>query len=121
MKEGRPDQTYPGSVRIRRAADFRDIMASGSRGVARHVVAFLASEGADPRIGIVASRKVGKAFRRNRVRRRLREMWRRSAARPRGDLVLLARPGSAEASWTDLERSCHAALRRASRRRQRTP
>ncbi|MEX2541076.1 MAG: ribonuclease P protein component [Trueperaceae bacterium] len=72
------------------------------------------------RVGIVVSKKVGKAVVRNRVRRRLREALREllaggvsAGAQHRGaasfDLVIIARPDAAAASYSQLA----AALRRA--------
>lgn len=71
-------------------------------------------------MGIVVSKKVGKAVVRNRVRRRLREALRAllsegvaASAQHRGlpsfDLVIIARPEAAGASYAQLM----AALRRA--------
>ena len=73
------------------------------------------------RVGIVASRKVGNAVVRNRVRRRLREALRDLVrARPdgpgpqRGDLIVIARPEAAGADYHDLKRSLNRALERSS-------
>lgn len=74
-------------------------------------------------MGIVVSRKVGKAVVRNRVRRRLREGLREllhqppaSAAslgsRPSFDLLVIARPSAAEADYHQLKRSLKSALER---------
>ena len=71
-------------------------------------------------IGIVVSRKVGKAVVRNRVRRRLKEALRELLAggvsqeatfrgEPSFDMVVIARPEAADASFQELR----AALRRA--------
>lgn len=54
------------------------------------------------RFGIVASKAVGNAPTRNRVRRRLREISREIMVQPLGDVVIRALPGSAEASWDQL-------------------
>jgi len=121
MRDQGPDERLPREARLRRAADFRSVMAEGRRGVSQFVVAFFRRTPAGdadhhdsgPRLGVIASRKAGKANRRNRTRRQLREIWRRSASRPAGDLILLARPGIGEASWTGLNRSYRAAVARA--------
>ena len=56
------------------------------------------------RFGFVAGKKVGKAARRNRARRRLREACRAllSRLKPGLDMVVVARSGSAEASYQQL-------------------
>lgn len=56
-----------------------------------------------PRFGFVVGRNVTKrAVERNRVRRRLREIVRRSPVRGGWDLVLIARAGSVRATFSDL-------------------
>ncbi len=53
-----------------------------------------------PRLGLAVPRSLGGAVVRNRVKRRLREVWRSLVddVPPRRDYVLIARPGLAEAS-----------------------
>lgn len=100
--------------RIRRSSEFRAVLDGGARGISSVLVAFLLrSPGARPRLGVVASRKVGGAVIRSRAKRRLREVWRRSGERPPGDLVLVARRGIGEAPWPELVRAYAAALRKA--------
>jgi len=111
-----PGESLPRTARLRSGGDFRSVMTTGRRGVSQYVVAFHRGGPAgsrESRLGVVASRKVGKAHRRNRSRRRLREIWRRSGERPVGDLVLLARAGIADAPWASLRRAYHVAVRRA--------
>jgi ribonuclease P protein component len=58
----------------------------------------------EPRLGLSVSKKVGTAVSRNKVRRRLKEIFRSSAKRlPRDlDFVISARPAAAEASFEEL-------------------
>jgi ribonuclease P protein component len=66
-------------------------------------------------VGIVAGRRVGNAVVRNRARRRIREALRLRypAIAPGHDLVLVARPASATASWPEIERGVDVLLTRA--------
>lgn len=62
------------------------------------------------RLGLTVSRRVGNAVARNRVKRRVREWFRREQGRlsPGRDYVVIARPGAASletgALWAELER-----------------
>ena len=62
-------------------------------------------------MGIVVSKKVGKAVTRNRVRRRLREIVRRMHLPP-ADLIIVARPEAASADYHALARDLIRALDR---------
>ncbi len=62
-------------------------------------------------MGIVVSKKVGKAVTRNRVRRRLREIIRRMHL-PSADLMIVARPEAAEADHRALAHDLIRALDR---------
>lgn len=57
-----------------------------------------------PRLGVVTSRRVGGAVQRNRVRRRIREIFRvrREEVIAGLWLVVVAKPGAGEASFSDL-------------------
>ena len=65
----------------------------------------MAPGSARPRLGLSVPRRVGGAVIRNRIRRRLREIFRRNrevfGARG-GDLVINARPSAAQASFGEL-------------------
>ena len=67
------------------------------------------------RVGITVSGRVGNAVVRNRVRRRLREALAvRIAALPASaDAVVVARPASARASWSELSAALDSVLARA--------
>ncbi len=55
------------------------------------------------RVGIVVSKKVGKAVVRNKVKRRLRELVRRSHLPP-AEIMIIAQPEAAGASFQELAR-----------------
>ena len=68
-----------------------------------------------PRLGITVSRKVGGSVTRHRIKRRIKEIYRRWSERrslPAFDLVVHVRPGAAGASFEDWRRELTAMLGR---------
>ena len=82
--------------RLRRRAEFLRVQAQGRRIHSRHFGVTLAPpEGPGPRLGLVVTRRFGKAVRRNRMKRLLREFFRRHKGRlPSRDLVIMAKKGA---------------------------
>jgi ribonuclease P protein component len=95
------------SKRLRKRSGFLAVEQHGQRASGRNLVlyAMLPTDGEsarDVRLGITVSRKVGSAVVRNRVKRWVRESYRKMAqAIPRGtDLVVIAKPSAANASYS---------------------
>jgi ribonuclease P protein component len=95
----------PRTHRLTRHADFQRLYDEGRKFVHRLAVFFvLPSAGGVPRVGLTVSRRIGKAVRRNRIKRRLREAWRRRLDElPAVDVVVVARAGLAEARFSQIE------------------
>ena len=92
--------------RLSRSRDFDDVYRRGTSASTRYLVLhwFPREHDADgdPRLGLAVPRAVGSAVVRNRMKRQLKEAWRRLLAEvPAGhDYVLVARPGLAEPAQT---------------------
>lgn len=74
-----------------------------------------------PRVGFTATKKIGNAVVRNRVKRRLRELARlqlESAARPGHDYVLIGRAPTFARAYADLATDLNSALKRLHRTAQ---
>jgi ribonuclease P protein component len=107
-----PTGPFPREARIRRAREFREITELGRRYASSAFVVLVRPAGGSGRVrlGVTASRKVGNAVERNRVKRLIREWFRRvgRALLPGLDVVVIARAKAVElggaAAFAELSR-----------------
>jgi ribonuclease P protein component len=100
---------------LRRKGDFDALARVGTtRSSPLLVLRALRTDGATTRIGLSTPRSLGGAVQRNRVRRRLRALVReRYGALGRGwDLLVIARPAAAQATYGDLREALTSVLQR---------
>jgi ribonuclease P protein component len=92
--------------RLPRSVDYQRCYRAGRRRRGQLVLLYAhPNELAHPRLGITASRKVGGAVVRNRLKRRVREIYRRFPKRrelPALDLVVHLQPAAAAAEFAAL-------------------
>lgn len=102
--------------RIRRRPEFQRVFDTGVRAHGRFLTMVAAPNTlGTARLGIVASRKLGDAVRRNRAKRLIREIFRRSipvASGPALDIVVIPRRELFEAPGPMLEADFQSVLRR---------
>lgn len=87
------DESFPGRCKLRRSNDFRRVFARGKRKATRYFVIYTLPNRLEvSRLGIHVRRKIGTAVTRNRVKRMIREVFRKmkEEIRPPVDLVLIA-------------------------------
>jgi ribonuclease P protein component len=103
---------FPRSARIRKRADFLRVQQRGKKvSVGPLVGLHLPAVGGTARLGLTVSTKVGNAVVRARVKRQLRELFRkRQHSCPAVELVVIARPAAREASSTELASAFSALL-----------
>lgn len=105
----------PKAYRLTRSRDFARVRRSGrSSGSPLLAVYVLPARTPELRIGFSVSKRVGKATVRNRVKRLMREAVRHQLASIRRgqDLVFIARPASASASYAQIAEAVRYLLRR---------
>jgi ribonuclease P protein component len=97
------DERLRPAERLCRRADYLRCYRTGRR---RHgslaILYFIPNQLGHPRIGITASRKVGKAVVRQRLKRRIRETyrrWKRRSSLPAMDLVVHLKPEAKTADF----------------------
>lgn len=106
--------------RIRKKKDFFHLYRKGSRfrGKYFHLI-YLANDLTYSRVGVVASHKVGSAVARNKVKRWMRELFRRNKGRLgfSVDMLIVAKPEMKEARWADLNEQYLTALKQMFKRK----
>jgi ribonuclease P protein component len=108
--------------RIRRRAEFERVYQQGTRVHGRYATLFiLANQLTVGRLGIAATKKLGGAVSRNRAKRLIREIFRRSKAAPGFDVVVVPKREMLDASLTALEADYRSALERILRRSRPRP
>ena len=71
------DNTFPKILRIRKKKDFYAVYSEGKKYYTENFIIYIRENGLSyPRLGITVTRKYGKAVRRNRMKRLLREFFR---------------------------------------------
>jgi ribonuclease P protein component len=118
IRPGRIRLKFSRSSRLSRASEFRLVKASGKSWTGKHLILAILTRDtkAAPRIGIIATKRLGNAVSRNQVRRRIREIFRLNQHRiQRGFwLVTIARLSSASATFDELRRDWLRLVERAS-------
>ncbi len=102
------------TVTLKRDREFRRLYAKGKSAVTPTLVLYARKgRNGENRVGFTVTTKLGKAVVRNRVRRRLREIYRlhEGSIAPGKDLVVVARHRAVDAAYRDLERDFLAACR----------
>ena len=103
----------PGSERIRRRPDFERAYETGARIRGRYMTVFIVPrQGAAPRFGVAATRRLGSAVVRNRAKRLAREFFRRHKITAAADIVIVPRREMLDASFSSLETDYLAILAR---------
>jgi len=108
-------RTFPRSQRLTNARQYQDVLKHGERMVGRGFVCYaVRREAQGCKLGLIVSRKVGKAVVRNRVKRFVREFYRthRGAMAADVHLVVAARTASARMSRPECADTMEDLLRR---------
>ncbi len=99
-------QGFPKAARVRRRGEYLALARTARRRHTRYFVVLSEPRAGGSRLGVTVSRKIGDAVVRNRLKRRLRELFRRHPSRlvADHDLVVIAKPGAGELGFEALAR-----------------
>ncbi|MEJ2085745.1 MAG: ribonuclease P protein component [Acidobacteriota bacterium] len=106
----KPRESLLREDRLRRRAEYQRCYEKGRRIGGRLVTLFVVDRESDdsgPRLGVTVTRRVGNAVERHRIKRRVKEIYRRWAQRnrlPPADIVVHLKPEAREADYQTLEK-----------------
>ncbi|MGK0359931.1 MAG: ribonuclease P protein component [Bradymonadia bacterium] len=107
------DHRFPKDHRLRQRREFLAVQRGGRRVTTPHFVVYGRRNGGRPtRLGITVSRKVGRAHTRNRIKRLLREAFRRQDWPAGMDVVFVARHEHPADALSDVTREVADAVER---------
>ena len=93
---------------LKKNSDFRRLYSKGKSAVNPYMVVYCRrNRGGNNRLGYTVSTKLGHAVQRNRVRRRLREIYRLNAGKLKSgwDIVIVARSRCVGADYWDMDKA----------------
>jgi len=103
--EAQGGEGFPKKARLTRRSEFLRLSRAGRKSHTSHfVIIGKPNDKGESRLGITVSSRVGKAVVRNRIKRRLREFFRRHLREiaPAQDIVIIARKGAENLSLREV-------------------
>jgi len=91
--------------KVLKSSEYRNILKGGKSRSTEHFRIFICPNSINKqRLGITASRRVGSAVKRNRIKRLLREFFRlhKTCFPPSSDIVFIAKPGADKLDYSRL-------------------
>ena len=115
-----PSERFTKARRVRRRGEFQRVFDLSVRAKGQYLTVLVApNEAGTTRLGIVASRKLGDAVRRNRAKRLIRQIFRQTQslpAQPGLDVVVIPRRELFNAAYSNLEADFRGTLKRCTAR-----
>ncbi|MFP3867323.1 MAG: ribonuclease P protein component [Desulfobacteraceae bacterium] len=119
MCKSQPNFTLKGTARFQKAdrlvkkADFERSRTSGQRyHTPNFLVSLVPNQEGRPRLGLVVTKRLGRAVKRNRVKRLLREFFRLNKGNlPPKDIVIIAKKGAPELNLAEVTAQLQPVLR----------
>jgi ribonuclease P protein component len=91
---------------LKRTNEFKKVFSNGNRKSGKYLILYiLSSQQENNRAGFIVKKSLGNAVQRNKIKRRLREIWRQKGIKLifGCDVIIVAKKEILEASFTEIE------------------
>ncbi|NLL61208.1 MAG: ribonuclease P protein component [Candidatus Atribacteria bacterium] len=98
-----------------KTSEFRRVFSGGNKILGKNIVLHvLSTQQENNKVGIIVKKSIGNAVQRNKIRRRLREIWRQQnkVLSPGYDMVIVARKEIISATFAEIEQEIIELLQR---------
>jgi len=112
-------ETYRPRERIRKKNDFLSLYRKGTRYQAKYFnLIYFPNDLNFSRMAVIVSRKIGNSVKRNKIKRWMRDLFRRNKdfLKRNFDILIIAKKGIQDSSWEDLSENYIAAIKSISTR-----
>src|SRR3989338_7973347 len=101
------NQCLPRSSRIQKPVEIRQILTNGQKYIGTHIILYCLNSTSAPfsiRAGFLSPKRLGKAVKRNRLRRRMREVFRKHRSEIVGSkkILMMGRTSGIDANYKAL-------------------
>ncbi len=97
------DESFPSKERIKKRKDFKELFKNGKKRKGKNLILFYLP-GENRRIGFILAHKIKGSVIRNKLKRRLREIYRKNKSNFKGDYIILAYPGAERMDYQVLQK-----------------
>ncbi len=91
---------------LKKSKEFKLVFLAGNKKTGKYIITYLLPNQQDiSRIGFIVKKDIGKAVLRNKIKRRLREIWRKRCHKliTGYDIIVLAKKRITQASYKEIE------------------
>jgi ribonuclease P protein component len=96
------DERFPQEERITKKSDFERILKYGEKRRSENLI-LIHNPSYNRRIGIILSKRIKKAVIRNKIKRRIRDIYRKNKKKFKGEYLIIVYPGIEKLGYAELK------------------
>lgn len=96
------DERFRANERVTKASEFERVFAGGDKKYSKNFT-LIHLKNNNRKIGIIISRKIKGTVIRNKLKRRLRDIYRKNKTCFEGELVIIVQPGAEKSTYAEIK------------------